>query len=379
MPPPDSPTPSPTPATASASPASTPAAASTPNKRGRLIALSLTAVAALAACAWGVHWWSVDRFIESTDDAYLKADAVVVTPKVGGYVAEVLVQANQAVARGTPLVRLDGRQYQAVSDQARAQAEARDADLQKVQADIVQQQAQLEQAQAQAQVTALAERHARQEMERYAPLGATGAASDERLADLLNTLDQATAQRLAAAAAVKEARARLSTSQAQVAQAQAQVRAAEASRRQSNLDVDDTLLRSAQDGRVGDLSVRVGQFAQPGTRLMSIVPVQQTYLVANFKETQLARMQVGQPVRIHVDALPGEDLHGVVESFSPGTGAQFALLPPENATGNFTKVVQRVPVRIRLDAGTDPARQARLLPGLSVTADVDTRDTARHG
>ena len=159
-----------------------------------------------------------------------------------------------------------------------------------------------------------------------------------------------------------------------MAQARAQVHAGEASLRQSGLEVDDTVVRAAIDGRVGDSSVRVGQFVQPGTRLMTVVPVQQIYLVANFKETQIARMRAGQPVTVHVDALPGVDLHGVVDSFSPGTGSQFALLPPENATGNFTKIVQRVPVRVRLDAS--PAVRERLLPGLSVSAEVDTRSGA---
>src|SRR6201999_3019110 len=125
----------------------------------------------------------------------------------------------------------------------------------------------------------------------------------------------------------------------------------EASARQSQLDMQDTTIRSTLAGRVGDRTVRVGQYAQPGTRLMTIVPVQDVYLVANFKETQIGLMRAGQPATIHVDALSGTDLHGTVDSFSPGTGSQFALLPPQNATGNFTKIVQRVPVKIRITAG----------------------------
>jgi membrane fusion protein (multidrug efflux system) len=140
--------------------------------------------------------------------------------------------------------------------------------------------------------------------------------------------------------------------------------------------LQDTVVRSALAGKVGDRSVRVGQYVQPGTRMLSVVPVQSTYLTANFKETQVGHMRVGQPVILHVDALPGTDLHGVVDSFAPGTGAQFALLPPENATGNFTKIVQRIPVRIRIETG--PETRSVLLPGLSVTADVDTR-SSREG
>jgi len=130
-------------------------------------------------------------------------------------------------------------------------------------------------------------------------------------------------------------------------------------------------VRTALGGKVGDRTVRVGQYVQPGTRMLTVVPVQSTYLVANFKETQVGSMRLGQPVEMHVDALPGHELHGVIDSFSPGTGSQFALLPPENATGNFTKIVQRVPVRIRIETG--PETRSVLMPGLSVTVDVDTR------
>ena len=181
------------------------------------------------------------------------------------------------------------------------------------------------------------------------------------------------------AAAVRSAQTQIDATTAQIAQARAQVEAARASLRQAQLDVNDTTLYSSTAGRIGDRSVRVGQYVQPGTRLLTVVPVQSIYLEANFKETQIGHMRPGQKATLHVDALRGIDLHGVVDSFSPGTGAQFALLPPENATGNFTKIVQRVPVRIRVDAG--PQTRALLLPGLSVTVDVDTRtarDDDRH-
>ena len=140
--------------------------------------------------------------------------------------------------------------------------------------------------------------------------------------------------------------------------------------RQAQADLGTTTIRSSIAGRIGDRTVRVGQYVQPGTRLMSVVPVDQVYLVANFKETQIGLMRAGQPATIEVDALSGSTLHGTVESFAPGTGAQFALLPPQNATGNFTKVVQRVPVRIHIDAGPEARRV--LVPGLSVTVTVDT-------
>jgi membrane fusion protein (multidrug efflux system) len=353
---------------------------SKPSSNRRPVLLVIAAAALVAAGAYGVHWWTTGRFIETTDDAYLKADSVTAAPKVGGYVTQVYVVANQAVKRGDPLVKLDARQYQAAADQSQATIDGRKADIRRFEADILQQQGQLAQTRAQAEASRLALAHAQDEVTRHTPLAATGATTAERLAELRNTRDQAVASLAAAEAAVKAADGRLKSSEAQVAQSKAQVEAAEAALRQNHLDVDDTVVRAAIDGRIGDTTVRVGQFVQPGTRMMTVVPTQDVYLVANFKETQIGRMRAGQPVTLHVDALPDLDLHGVVDSFSPGTGAQFALLPSENATGNFTKIVQRVPVRIRvqLDPQADPALRDRLLPGLSVTTDVDTRG-ARHG
>jgi membrane fusion protein (multidrug efflux system) len=349
-----------------------PAAPAPTNGKRRPVLLGLAAAALLGGAAYGLHWWTVGRFIESTDDAYLKADSVTAAPKVAGYVTEVYVVANQTVKRGDPLVKLDPRQYQASADQSQATIDGRRADIRRIEADLLQQQAALMQARAQADASRLALSHAQQAVDRYTPLAATGATTNEHLADLRNERDQAQSQLAANNAAVKAAEGRLKSSEAQVAQGKAQVQAAEAALRQNRLDVDDTIVRAAIDGRVGDSTVRVGQFAQPGTRLMTIVPTQDVYLVANFKETQIGRMRAGQPVSMKVDALPGQELHGTVESFSPGTGAQFALLPSENATGNFTKIVQRVPVRIKVQAN-DAAVRERLLPGLSVTTEVDTR------
>jgi membrane fusion protein (multidrug efflux system) len=247
------------------------------------------------------------------------------------------------------------------------------------QAELAQQQASIGEARAQLDGAVSNEAHALAQVKRYEPLAVTGAETDERVADLRNTARQASATRAADAAALQVAERQVANLQAQIAQAHAQLDAAIAAAQQSQLDAQDTVLRSTIAGRVGDRSVRVGQYVQPGTRLMTIVPVQDVYLTANFKETQIGLMRVGQPATIHVDALPGADLHGTVDSFSPGTGSQFALLPAQNATGNFTKIVQRVPVKIRIAAG--PETRKVLLPGLSVNVDVDTRgarDTAER-
>ncbi|MFM0435862.1 HlyD family secretion protein [Paraburkholderia strydomiana] len=340
-----------------------------PSRRTVLIALGV--VALIAGGIWLARWWTVGRFIESTDDAYLQADSVTVAPKVSGYVTEVYVADNQMVNPGDPLVHLDARQYQVALDQALATIDARKADIERAQADIKQQQSNIAQAQAQERVARVSAQHASDEVRRYAPLIATGAESSERMAELTSTRDQANATLAANAAAVDAARSQIGSATAQLAQARAQLEAAEASAQQSRLDLENTMVRSALGGKVGDRTVRVGQYVQPGTRMMTVVPVRSTYLLANFKETQVGRMRVGQPVEMHVDALPGHTLHGVIDSFSPGTGSQFALLPPENATGNFTKIVQRVPVRIRIDTGAET--RSVLLPGLSVTVDVDTR------
>ncbi|RKP55907.1 HlyD family secretion protein [Pararobbsia silviterrae] len=344
-----------------------------PAKRSnrKAVLLGLCILAALGASAWGLRWWTVGRFIESTDDAYLQADSVTAAPKISGYVVEVYVADNQTVSAGQPLVRLDPRPYEVSLQQANATIAAREADIARAQAELAQQQASIAQARAQLDGAKASDAYASDQLTRYAPLAATGAETDERVAELRNARKQAAATLAADAAALDAAQRQIPTTQAQVLQARAQLAAAQASASQAKLDLGDTVVRSTIAGRIGDRAVRAGQYAQPGTRLMTIVPVQDVYLEANFKETQLGLMRVGQPATIHVDALAGDDLHGTVDSFSPGTGSQFALLPPQNATGNFTKIVQRVPVRIRIDA--PEAVRARLLPGLSVTVRVDTR------
>jgi membrane fusion protein, multidrug efflux system len=329
------------------------------------LVLAIAAVLALA------YWWLVGRFIQSTDDAYLQADSVTVAPKVNGYVTDVYVGDNVSVKPGDPLVRLDSRHYQAALDQAQATIDARKADVLRAQAGIPQQRAAIEQAKAQQQMAAVNSRHAEEEVRRYGPLATTGAESGDQLSVLTTNLDQTRAALAADSAALDQAQARMADLNAQLLQAQAQLEVAQASARQAQLDMQDTLIRSSLAGRIGDRTVRVGQYAQPGTRMMTVVPVQSIYLTANFKETQVGRMRAGQHASLHVDALADGDLNGVVDSFAPGTGSQFALLPPENATGNFTKIVQRVPVRIRID--TDEPTRKLLVPGLSVTVDVDTR------
>ena len=344
-----------------------------PAKKRRLkrIAIIVGIVVLVLGLLFFIRWWLVGRYLESTNDAYLKADTVVVAPKVSGYVSKVYVADNEAVKAGQPLVALDGRQYQAAVEAAQANIDSRQADIARAEAEAAQQRSALLQAQAQLTAAQSNAAHADIEVQRYAPLAVSGADAPEHLAQLKNEQAQAHSTLQQAVAGVRSAESQITATAAQIKQAQAQLESARANATQTGIDAQDTVINSAIDGNVGDKSVRVGQFVQPGTRLMSIVPIQGIYLIANFKETQVGLMRIGQPATIHVDALSGVDLHGRVQSFSPGTGSQFALLPPENATGNFTKIVQRVPVRIAIDA--TPETRRVLLPGLSVTVEVDTR------
>lgn len=352
------------------------------NQRGKTsrILLGLGAVAVVAGIAWAAYWWFEGRFIQTTDDAYLQADTISIAPKINGYVGELLVVDNQSVKRGDILVRLDTRKYQAASEQAVATTAAKEADLAKAEADLNQQNAAIAQARAELQGSQADFRHAQLEVERYAPLARSGAEPEERLAQLKNELAQASSTVTAKQAALRSSQSHYATLQAQLKQAHAQVGVAQASEAQAQLDVDDGLIRSPLDGRIADRGVRVGQYVQPGTRLLTVVPMDAIYLTANYKETQIGDMRAGQSVTVHVDALPRSELHGKIDSLAPGTGAQFALLPPSNATGNFTKIVQRVPVRIRLEIPAE-LRNA-IVPGLSATVDVDTRtggSDANHG
>ncbi|WP_092141916.1 HlyD family secretion protein [Cupriavidus sp. YR651] len=346
------------------------ASATKPSRRRRIL-MTAGIVLLVGGLAAATHWWRVGRFIESTDDAYIQADSVTVAPKVSGYVAEVFVRDNQQVAAGQALVRLDNRQYQAAYDEAEANVASRQADVARAEADLAQQKARIAQAGAEVDGARANARYAASQVERYAPLVKSGAETEERTAELRNAQTRATTTLTANEAALRVEQSQTVTLQARLQQARAQLEVAEASARQSKLNLEDAVVRATTAGRVADKGVRVGQFAQPGTRLLTEVPVQDLYLTANFKETQVGRMRAGQPVTLHVDALPGEDLHGVVDSLSPGTGSQFALLPAQNATGNFTKIVQRVPVRIHVDV--TPEARAVLMPGLSVVVDVDTR------
>ncbi len=348
-------------------------AAPPPPRRSRRRAL--LAAAALAVLAgggyFGYGWWTTGRFLEETDDAYVQADMVAVSSRVAGQVAEAPAADNQRVRKGDVLARLDDRDLQAAQAQARADVAAAEADIQSLQAQLRLQDSTITAADADTASADASAAYAKFEFTRYSDLVRTGTGSLQRAqqaeADIKGR-DAATAR---ARAAAEGARQQVTVLQAQLGRAQAALLRARAVADQAALNLSYATITAPVDGAVGDRTMRAGQYVQPATRLLNVVPMDAgLYVIANFKETQLARMGVGEAVRLDVDMLGGEPLRGTVDSLAPGSGATFALLPPENATGNFTKIVQRVPVRIRLDPD---ARLSQLRPGLSVTASIDTR------
>src|SRR6267378_2653300 len=327
-----------------------------------LRAIGIAGAAAVAIAA-GASWIAAPASSMSTDDAYVKADSTIIAPKVHGLIAEILVRDNQSVEAGQPLVRIDPEDYQ----QAESAAEA---DVAFAEAALAQQAAQQELASANIHAASAAIQSAEAEQVR--------AEADRSRFDALvirGGVSEREAERTRATAASAEAdadksRAAYAASEQQhsvVAQSRGQLAAAvgkaKAALSLARLNLEHTIIRAPVSGIVGDRQAQIGEYVQPGTQLMTIVPMNTVYVVANFKETQTARMLVGQHVRITIDALPGKSIEGEVESFAPAAGSEFSLLPYEPATGNFTRIVQRVPVRIRILDGQPDTE--RLRPGLS--------------
>jgi membrane fusion protein, multidrug efflux system len=342
--------------------------------RKRLALSAVALLVGLAAAWYGHDWWTIGRFIESTDDAYVGGEITVIAPKVAGFIVEVAVTDNQAVHAGDLLVRLDDRDYRAALARATAAVVERQATLANLDATRRLQEATI--AQVKTEVAAADAEVARAQFDvvRYRQLASDHFASAQRFqqADADHKKGVAAAERTRAA--VEAAQRQLDVIDTQKQQAQAAFEQAIAERDLARLNLSYTELRAPIDGTVGNRSARTGAFAPVGAQLMSVVPARGLWVDANFKESQLARMRPGMKATIAADVLPGSEFHGHVASLAPATGAQFSVLPPENATGNFTKIVQRVPVRILLDG--DAALLGRLRPGLSVTADVDQRSAA---
>ena len=353
-------------------PPETTPAGQTKKRSPRSFILPIVGLALLAGASWyGYRYWIDGRFIISTDDAYVQADMSYVSPKISGYVGNVPVVENQPVRAGEPLVVMDDGDYRIALDQAEAQIVTQKKTLERIGAQIEAARASLQQAEAQKTSAEAAAENAVRGADRASQLVKSKVGTQATLDDAETEVDQTKAAVAGADAQIASARANIGVLEAQLAEAQSTVRTLELARDKAARDLSFTVLRAPYDGVVGNLSVEQGDLISPGQKLAALVPVDELYIVANFKETQLARLVPGEKVRVEVDALPGGGFDGEVSSLAPASGAVFSLLPPENATGNFTKVVQRVPVRI--DVPADVRETGKLRAGLSVVVDVDSR------
>ncbi|HEX5453088.1 MAG TPA: HlyD family secretion protein [Stellaceae bacterium] len=332
--------------------------------------LAIVVIVLLVGAGAGWRWWHVWRFQQSTDDAYVQSDVTVISPQVEGYIKEVRVADNQAVAVGQVLFAIDDSDFKAKVAQAEAAVATEEAAVDAFDSQAELQRAMIGQARAEVAAAEAELARAQRDYQRYKALMSSDYASRQRFETA-----EADAQKAAAAVAQKQAalvaaQAQLGVLKSQRDQEKAKRQQARANLQLARNELDHTVIRAPIAGVAGNRAGRVGQYVKPGTQLMSLVPLPDVYVTANFKETQLTHMRPGQPAEVDVDAYPDRPIRGRVESFAPASGAQFSLLPPDNATGNFTKIVQRVPVRIALPEGGPLAKLLR--PGLSVTVTVDT-------
>ncbi|MDQ9035750.1 HlyD family secretion protein [Acinetobacter seifertii] len=317
-----------------------------------------------------VYYFFVYRFYQSTDNAYVQADVTWVMPKISGEVMELLINDNQVVKKGETLAVLDHRDYQARYDQARSVVSLKEAALGVQQQNEKSAKSSITEANsgvvaAQADLTRL-----RKEFERYQDLLKDGVITRQNFEGVQSQYLTAQAQLSKAQAAVNAAEAQLGSLQASRAQLLADIQSANANLNLYQVDLASSKVVSPVSGKIGSLAIQKGSRVSPQTRLMAIIPENSLYVQANFKETQIEKMHVGQKVKLKLDAYPSLTYTGKIESFSPASGATFSLMPPDNATGNFNKVVQRIPVRIAIDASP---HIDLIKPGMSVSATVDLR------
>jgi len=349
----------------------------------RRAALALALLAGTAAGAYYGHdYWITGRYLESTDDAYVKADSTIIAPKVSGYIADVLVNDNEKVAAGQLLARIDDRDFRTALAQAKADVAASEAAVRNLDAQIELQQPVIRQQAAEVDAAEANLKFAQEERARYDQLMKSGSGTVQRAQQTDAALRAQTAQLQQGQAGLAAASKKIEVLTTERAKAVAQLDHARAVEAQAALNLSYTQITAPMDGSVGARSLRVGQYVQAGTQLMAVVPLNAVYVVANFKETQLTYVRDGQPVELRIDSFHGTRLKGHVDSLSPASGLEFALLPPDNATGNFTKIVQRVPVKIVLD---DQSLTGLLRPGMSAEPTVNTkaavvaeREAAKH-
>ena len=343
-----------------------------PRVSRRAAMIGAAVVIALAAGGWyGSHWLTTGRFIVSTDDAYVRADATTLAAKVAGYVSAINVADNTFVHTGDVIARIDDGDYRLAVDTARDRLATQESTVARIGKQIEAQQASVEQAKAQVASAQAVQTRTASELQRQKELASKEFASRQTLEQAQSNRDQAIAGVQSAQAALDSATANVDVLTAQQQEARRQQQELKTAVARAERDLSFTVIRAPVDGMIGNRAMRVGDFVQTGQRLASVVPLADVYIDANFKETQLARLKPGQPVEVNVDALPDQKIEGTVASVSPASGSVFSLLPPDNATGNFTKIVQRLAVRIRLPA--DVTEQRLLRPGMSVVVDVNTK------
>jgi membrane fusion protein, multidrug efflux system len=345
--------------------------AAPPHQRRKMMLIGGALALALAAGWFGYHYLTVGRFIVSTDDAYVHADATTLAAKVSGYVSVVAVADNAPVRAGDVIARIDDGDYRLAADAARGKVATQQATVARIAQQITAQQAAVVQAQAQLASAQAVQTRTEAELKRKQQLATNQFASQQTLEQAQSDRDQAIAAVQNARGAVASAIANVGVFMAQQQEAERQLREFRTAQAKAERDLSFTVIRAPIDGVIGNRAMQLGDFVQTGQRLASLVPLDDVYIDANFKETQLAHLRPGQPVDIHVDALPGHDIKGTVASVSPASGSVFSLLPPDNATGNFTKIVQRLAVRIQVPAAVKAQRLLR--PGMSVVADVNTK------
>ncbi len=343
----------------------------TPNKR-KLIGIGVGAVLTVAAAAFAGHYLLVGRFVVSTDDAYVRANNTMLGAKVAGHVAAILPGDNVQVRAGDVVFRIDDGDYRIAVDAARAKVATQEATIARIGRQVIAQESAVEQARAQLASADAASKRAALDFDRQQALNTKGFASRATFEGSQASRDQGEAAVQAAQAAFNAAIDTVEVTKAQQQEARAQLDELKASLAKAERDLDFTAVRAPVDGVFSNRLVNTGDFVQAGQRLGNIVPLQGVYIDANFKETQLRRIKPGQPVNISVDAYAGRAIAGTVESLSPAAGAVFTLLPPDNATGNFTKIVQRVPVRVRVP--DEVAREHLLRAGMSVYVSINTKE-----
>ena len=334
--------------------------------RRHIVAAAAGAILLLAVLFAGYAYWDYAAHFQSTDDAFVEARLFAVAPKVSGYITTVPVTDNQHVAAGDVIARIDDRDYRIALAQAEAQVASAQASIQNIDAQIAVQQAQISAGEAQVNQAQAALTFAQQQDARYQDLARREAGTVQMAQQTTATLRESEASLRSSQAALTVAQRQLDSLKAQRSGAEATLAQAGAQRDQAQLNLSYTAVTAAQPGRVVNLTASVGQFGQIGASLTMFVP-DEIWVTANFKETQLDHMRPGQPVTVHIDAYPGEAVSGRIASVQPGSGTAFSLLPAENATGNFVKVVQRVPVKIVID---NPPAGVALGPGMSVEPSV---------